>query len=183
MLPLHLCGQDTLQAGTFVVRKVHMGDFIPGGLEFLGNLGGSSSGGGSAPADTITIKGRVLRVYQNDSTPIRSATVLAAGRAAPVYTDANGNFQVKVSLQSTSQKDSFQILVQHQTDWDTTITVPLANNTDDFIVTHYIPDVATKTGMSRQERRREMLKRIFFPWKWFQKEDKLPPREPREVAK
>lgn len=178
LLPVLLVGQDTIVPGTFTVRKVYQGDFIPDGLGVFGNMGGVSNvvnnDKGADATKYVIIKGRALTIMGNDSTPIRSANVQVIGSNVNVSTDEKGYFDLSLFPNFKAEGDSMDLHFTHFSGWDTTVTVPFANDSSIEVSRRVAPSAST---MTRKQRRREVLKRIFLPWVWFQKKEKLPSRE------
>lgn len=180
MLPLMMLGQDTIVPGTFTVRKVYVGNVIPDGLGVFGNMGGVSTGGSPRdvkPGDNETgyvlVRGRAMTIMGTDSTPIRSATVQVMGSNVKDDTDEKGNFDLSLFPNFKAEGDSIDLHFTHLSGWDTTVTVPFTDPGYIEVSRRVAPPATT---MSRKQRRREMLKRIFFPWMWFKKKEALPPR-------
>lgn len=180
VLPLLLLAQDTIVPGTFTVRKVYQGDVIPDGLGVFGNMGGTRPGGGSG-ANNLVIKGKVMRTNGIDTVPMRSAQVTVLGTALFVTTDESGVFRFTIDEQlraSMESSDSLTISTGQMDGWQMKLTVPMSSNATDYVITRFVADNNTgRSTMGRKQRRREMLKRIFLPWVWFKKKEKLPPRE------
>lgn len=180
LLPALLVAQDTIVPGTFTVRKVYQGDFIPDGLGVFGNMGGLSNvtnnANGADANKYVIIKGRALTIMGKDSTPIRSANVQVMGSNVNASTDEKGHFDLSLFPNFKAAGDSMDLHFTHFSGWDTTVTVLFASNSSIEVSRRVAPP---SSSMSLKQRRREMLKRIFLPWVWFQKKEKLPPRERR----
>lgn len=181
LLPVLLVGQDTIVPGTFTVRKVYQGNFIPDGLGVFGNMGGANMPGDGGATDNVVVRGIVKRTNGIDTVPMRSMQVRIQGSSMLITTDKSGEFSFTITNALKAElnlADSVTISMQEMDSWGMTLTVPLITNTDPYEVVRYIPDPVV-SKMSRKQRRREVLKRIFLPWVWFQKKEKLPPRERR----
>ncbi len=178
ILPLLLAAQDTIVPGTFTVRKVYEGSIIPDGLGVFGNLGGATMPGDGGATDNVVVRGIVKRTNGIDTVPMRSMQVRIEGSTMLITTDKSGEFSFTISNAIKTElglTDSVTISMQEMDSWGTSLTVPLVSNKDPYEVVRFIPDPPAPK-MSRKERRREILKRIFLPWMWFKKKEKLPPR-------